>query len=423
MPERQTRWIDPDAVPGLLRPGMRVFVQGLTGEPLTLVKALKARPAASDGVTYTGVWVPGVNDTDYAGLASRARSEIYFATPQAQASLAAGKARLVPSYYSRIYADLAAGPAPDLALIQVAPPDDAGRCSLGLSPDFVPALLAHDGVTVVAEVNARMPRCKDGPTVALDRIDYAVSADHALPESPEAPLTPPLDAIAKRVAERIDDGACLQLGIGRLPAPIVATLTGKTDLGVHSGMISDGVLDLLESGVVSGPVTTGIALGSRDFYRRVAERDDIAFRPVGHTHDVRVIAGLKRFTAINSVIEVDLHGQVNAETVDGRPFSGAGGLPDFVRGAAMSDGGQAFYVLAATAARGTVSRIVPQIRDGVVTCPRGDTDWVVTEHGAARLRGLDTEARARALIEIAAPNFRDDLRDAWKAMRKGGRTS
>lgn len=416
-----TRWIDPGAVPGLLRPGVRVFVQGLTGEPLALARALNARPAASDGVTYTGVWVPGINTIDYAGLASRAKSEVYFATPQVQSSLAAGKARLIPSYYSRIYADLAAGPAPDLALIQVAPPDDAGQCSLGISPDFVPALLDHDGVTIVAEINDRMPRCADGPAVALDRIAYAVTADHALPELPKAPLKPPLDTIAKLVAERVGDGACLQLGIGKLPAAIVATLTGKTGLSVHSGMIADGVLDLMEKGVIGGPVTTGVAIGSRDFYRRIAERDDVAFRPVGHTHDVRVIAGRDAFTAINSVIEVDLYGQVNAETINGKPVSGAGGLPDFVRGAAMSRGGQAFYALAATAARGTVSRIVPRLKDGLVTCPRADTDWVVTEHGAARLRGLDTDARARALIEIAAPKFRDGLRDAWRAMRTRGR--
>lgn len=421
MPERQTQWINPDAVPGLLRPGMRVFVQGLTGEPLTLAAALKARPAASDGVTYTGVWVPGVNTIDYAGLASRSKSEIYFATPEVQSSLTAGKARLIPSYYSRIYAALAAGPAPDLALIQVAPPDDDGQCSLGLSPDFVPALLEHDELTIIAEVNDRMPRCVDSPAVPLDRIAYAVSADHALPELPEAPLKPPLDTIARLVAERIDDGACLQLGIGRLPAAIVATLTEKKNLTVHSGMIADGVLDLLEKGVITGPVTTGVALGSQDFYRRIAERKDVTFRSVGHTHDVRVIAGLDNFTAINSVIEVDLYGQVNAETVDGHPVSGPGGLPDFVRGAAMSTGGQAFYALASTAARETVSRIVPRIKDGLVTCPRADTDWVVTEHGAARLRGLDADARAQALIAIAAPKFRDQLRDAWRVMRKHGR--
>ncbi len=426
MSELSTQWIVPEDVPGLLRPGMRVYVQGVTGEPLTLVEALKARPAASDGVTYSGVFLPGVNTTDYAGLAAGARSTLHFGTSESQSSMDAGKARFVPTYYSRYFRDLESGPAPDLALVQVSEPNDAGRCSLGVAPDFLPALLSHDGLTLVAEVNAQMPWCPDSPTIALDRIDYAVRADHPLPEQSAAAVEEPLSTITRLAAEHIPDGACIQIGVGRLPSAIAGALGDKNDLGVHSGMIADSVLDLLDKGVVTGrrkprdtgKVVTGIALGTQSFYRRVADRPDVAFRPVSYTHDVRVAADMDRFTAINSVVEVDLYGQVNAESVAGRQISAAGGLPDFVRAAAMSPDGRAIYALAATAGRGTISRIVPRIGDGVVTCSRTDTDWIVTEYGAASLRGLDVEARAQAVIGLAAPKFRDGLRDAWKEIRR-----
>jgi len=230
------------------------------------------------------------------------------------------------------------------------------------------------------------------------------------------------------VARLIEDGDTIQIGIGKVPAAVLASLRDRRDLGLHGGLVSDEVAELHASGVLTGArkshergvVVCTAALGSEAVYRWAGRCPDLRFAPVSHTHDVRVIAQIDRFVAINSVLSVDLSGQANAETVGGRQVSGTGGLLDFVRGARLSKGGRSILALPSTAG-GRTSRIVPRLGEGdVVGCPRADADIVVTEHGVAHLRDRSIEERADVLVAIADPAFRDELADQWRRDRSAG---
>lgn len=414
-------------VPALLSPGLRVFVQATAGEPLALVEALKAAPEASRGVRYLACPLPGFNTVDYAGFHAEVELTSFFVYRDIEDSFRAGRVRYVPQSYSGIHAYIARQEI-DVAIVQVCPPDANGRCSLGLSVDFIPVVL-RNARTVVAEVNAAMPRAANGPDVAWDDLDYVVETDRPLPEFPTGPLTPDVEAIGDRVAAMVADGDTIQIGIGKLPAAILKRLKGKRDLGMHGGMVTDEVLDLWEAGVLTGRektidrglVVCGAAIGTRRVQDWAATCGSVRLMPVSYTHEVRVISRIDRFVSINSVLEVDLFGQANAEMVGGRQISGTGGLMDFVRGARMSQGGRSVIALLATAGKGRISRIVPRIgTDGVVSCPRADIDHVVTEHGVAALRDLSIDERAEALIAIADPAFRDELRQEWRRIREPG---
>ena len=418
-----TEWIAAEALPGLLKPGMTVYVVGSVNEPVALIEALAAAPAASAGVRYIAQLVPGVNHTDHSTFHPEARLTTFFATPELGQSLAAGRIDFVAMQYRAIY-DYLGEAAIDLALIQLAPPDANGNCSQGLSVDFLPALLGNAKI-VVAEINRAMPAPPGAPTVPLAEVDYAVEADRPLPTLAAAPPSEAMAAIGRQVAGLIGDGDCIETGIGAIPSAVLAALDQKNDLGMHSGMIADGVMALAEAGVLTGAaktidrgkIVTGLTLGSPALYAWAGQAPDLLYRSVGYVHDVAVIARIDNFVAINSALEVDLLGQVNADMLAGRQVSGTGGSVDFMRGAARAKGGRSIVALTATAARGTLSRIVPALAAGTAaTALRTDVDYVVTEFGAARLRHLPVEARAQALIEIAAPGFRDELRAGWRAL-------
>jgi len=427
MPEQ----ISASDVPGLLRPGMQVFVQGAVGEPTVLVEALRQAPDASRGVDYVSCLVPGVNRTDLAALHAEASLTSFFVQAELQDSFKAGKMRFLPLHYSGIcgyFQDLAP---PDLALIQLAPPDADGMCSLGLSVDFVP-LLFDKARCIVAEINADMPAPPGSPKVPYARLDHVVETAHPLVTLDAGPIPPAVDRIGDLIAGLIDDGDTFQIGIGTVPAAILARLADKRDLGMQGGMITDGVMALAEAGAVTGARKTyepgrmvcGMALGSAALYDWAGGRDDILYRPATVTHDVRVIAQIDNFVSINSVLDVDLTGQANAEMIAGRQISGTGGLVDFVRGARMARNGRSIVALTSTAGGGKLSRIVPRLDDkAVVSCPRADIDIVVTDHGIAQLRHKSLDERAEALIAIADPAFRNDLADAWARMRRSGRFS
>ncbi|MCG8696214.1 MAG: hypothetical protein MI806_33775 [Minwuiales bacterium] len=421
-----TKWVQPDVVPKLLRPGMTVFVAGAGNEPLSLIDALKAEPTASAGVRYVALMVPGINDTDYTALHAETRLTVFFATPTLRDGLDTGRIDFVPMQYRAIHDYLSDGIEIDLALIQVAPPDADGHCSQGLNVDFVPAVL-NNAKAVVAEVNKAMPATKGAPAVPLDRIDYAVEAEHPLPTFPVGKVTDEARAIGDHVAALVHDGDCIQTGIGAIPNAVLAALGTKNDLGFQSGMIADGVIDLAEAGVLTGKaktvdpgkIVTGITLGTQKLYDWAGARPDLLFRPVDYTHDVGVLRRIDNFVSINSALEIDLFGQVNADMLAGRQISGTGGSVDLMRGAALSRGGRSIVALNATAAGGKLSRIVPALApENAATALRTDIDYVVTEYGAVRLRHLPVEARAETLIGIAAPDFRDTLHEQWKLLRK-----
>lgn len=418
-----------EGLPELLRPGMTVFVQGASGEPTTLLNALAAAPEASDRVHYAACFIPGVNRIDPASFHAKARLTSFFVFGDIARSHAAGRVRFLPLHYTGIWAYLA-GLEFDLALLQVTPPDRAGRCGLGVSVHFVPAVLDRAKV-IVAEINQAMPRPARSYEIPYDRLDYVVETARPLVTLTTGGLASEIGRIGDNVASLIEDGDVIQIGIGKVPAAVLASLRDRRDLGLHGGLVSDEVAELHAAGVLTGArkshdpgtMVCTAALGRSRVYDWAGRCPDLRFAPVSYTHDVRVIAKIENFVAVNSVLSVDLSGQANAEMLDGRQVSGTGGLLDFVRGARLSKGGRSILALPSTAG-GKSSRIVPRLGESdILSCPRADADIVVTEHGIAHLRDKSLDERAEALIAVADPAFRDLLANQWTEIRRQDRSS
>lgn len=398
---------------------MTVYVPGLAGESPVLVAALRAAPEACSGVRFIGVWLPGINRVDYAGLHAETRATAFFITRDMAASFAEGRVDFMPLCHFDTFHFLRDETSVDLAVLHTSLPDAAGRLSLGVANDFTPAIIGK-ARTKVALVNPRMPRTRGASTVPLADIDYLVDADAPLLADDDTP-DPTFDTIGRHVASLIADGDTLEVGIGRVQR-IFGTLVGKRDLRIHTGAITTPLLRLVEaSGIaeVGNAITAGVALGSDALYRFVRDDPRVRFAPVGLTHDIATLRAIRRFVAINSVIEVDLLGQANAETIGGRRVGAVGGLIDVMRGARASPGGRAIVALPATAKCGTVSKIVASFPAGTpLGIARSDMDVVVTEHGVAELRNKSIDQRAAALVAVAAPQFRDELARAWAQARR-----
>ena len=292
----------------------------------------------------------------------------------------------------------------------------------------MPAVLERARL-VVAEVNAAMPRPARSYGIPYQRLDYVVATERPLLALAGGEPTDDIRRIGAQVAGLVADGDTIQVGIGKVPAAVLTALRDHRDLGLHSGMVADQVADLHAAGVMTGArkshdrglMVGTAAIGTAKVYDWARTCPELEFAPVSYTHDVRVMAQIDNFVAINSVLSVDLSGQANAEMLGGRQVSGTGGLLDFVRGARLSRGGRSILALPATAAGGKTSRIVPRLGDrDIVSCPRADADIVVTEHGSAHLRDKSIDERAAALIAIADPAFRDQLASDWQTLRKEG---
>ncbi|MEE8494843.1 MAG: acetyl-CoA hydrolase/transferase C-terminal domain-containing protein [Xanthomonadales bacterium] len=420
-----TQWIEAGQVSGLLQAGMTVFVAGATAEPREILGALAARSEQCAGVRFVSVSVPGINGVDFSAFHPQTKSTAFLATAQNRKSIAAGRVDFVPLHYSAIFDFLERDMKIDAVLVQLPPPAKDGTAHLGISADFTPAVLAKAGI-VIGEINARQPAPADAPELPLSRLDYALACDRPVPAFAHAAISDVARSIGHHVAELIDDGDCIQIGIGAIPAATLAGLSAKNDLGIHSGMISDGVMALVQAGNITGrsktldtdKVVSGVTLGSQCLIQWAGEAPELAVRPVGYTHDSGVIRRIDNFVSINSALEVDLFGQVNSDMLGGRQVSGTGGAVDMMRGAALSRGGRSIIALSATASGGKISRIVAALTPHTATTAlRTDIDYVVTEFGARRIRHLPVQARAEALIEIAHPNFHDQLRDEWNDMK------
>jgi len=408
---------DAARVLGEFRPGLSVYLQGATGEPLVLRDVLSAAPEALGGVSLTSCLLPGMNEFDYAALDAAARLTTFLLPAGLRRSFEAGRVTVRPLPYSQIAAAFAADPPFDLAIFQVTPTDGAGLCSFGPVSDF-PGLIWPRARRRLAFVNPGLPRAVRGPTIPFDALDVAVEADGPVILGEDGEAGAELTAIAARIAALIPDGAAIQTGIGGAPAATVGRLTDRRRLKVRSGMVTQGYRVLDEAGALDPDAdhVTGLALGSADFTRWAAGR--FTFSDATVTHGAAVLAATPRLHALNSALEVDLFGQANLEWRGGRLASGLGGAPDFAAAARRSPGGRAVLALPSTARGGTLSRIVARLEAPTVSIPRDDTDLVITEHGVADLRGTSLDERAEALIAVAAPEHRAGLAAAWEAMRR-----
>ena len=414
-----TKIITPKQASQLLKPGSITFIQGGIGEPKVLLDALLAVPSAGDSVNFFSVMLPGINHYTPTKFHENATFNTFFVFDGLIESFQSGRTRFLPLHYSEIIPFIDQLPTIDTVLIQTSIPDDNGMCNLGPTVDFVPALLKRAKI-VIAEINKKMPIAVGGTAISYSSIDYAVKANHMLPDAGTYTTSIDVDSIATHVSQLIDDGDTLQFGIGNIPNAVLGKLENHRHLGIHSGMITGAVEILIKNRVFTseqktidtGAHITGFALGSNEFYQWAANCAKMQFRPVSYTHDIRVLAALENFVSINSAVQVDLLGQVNVEMLNGKQISGTGGALDFVRGARLSKNGRSIIALPATAAKGTRSRIILRLdKKAVISVPRTDVDYVVTEYGAVRLAHKSTEERAIALISIAAPQFRAELFD------------
>lgn len=404
-----------------LRPGMTVYVPGVSGESLAFYRALQEAPEACRGVRFVGALFPGINQSDYLGLHPEARQRNYFMLPGLRKGLADGRAEILPLDYPGIFRDLQQNVEVDVAIAQVTAPDAQGFCSLGLSQDFIPAVWGKAKIKVL-HINPALPRTQGSfrirfrdADVCCEETSDLVHYSKAVPESLQ-------HDIAGHVVNLVNDGDTLELGIGKLPSAIVEGLTSHRDLKVYSGMVLPSVTNLIDSGSIKGwgAVRAGVALGDSEFYKRLEEDPTFYFQPVSESHNLQRIAEIPGFCAINSAVEVDLFGQVNSDSVKGRQLAGVGGLPSFVGGARLSQGGRSIIVLPSMTDNQKYSRIVPALSSKCCTAlPRHDADYVITEYGVASLRGLSIHKRAEALISIAAPSRRDELFEEWQAIIRG----
>lgn len=411
---------------------MRIFIQGGPGEPLSLLSTIAHDLPRDQPIECVIVSIPGINTISTRHVAPGARLRTFFIhagmlPDQRRTASPIEVQELGIDFTPLSYFDInkyLAGQDFALCLIQTSRPDSDGYCSLGVSIDFAPTVLPRSA-KIFAELNSAMPAARHAPKVHVSRFDRTVESNRPLPSPADGQTIAEHVSIAKHIAGLINDGDCLQIGIGKLPSAVLSQLSGHRDLGLHSGMIIEGVRPLIERGVLNGARKTkdahrhiaGIAFGSADFYAWAAQRDDVHFKDVGYTHDPRIMSQIDNLVSVNSALEIDLFGQINAESVDGRQVSGPGGLPDFMRGARLARGGRSIVALNATALAGSVSRIRPNFGPGaIVTASRTDTDYVVTEFGVAHLTGKSLHERAEALVSLAHPKFREELFTSWLKM-------
>ena len=394
-----------------MSPRPRIFVSASAAEPFAAAPLSRRLEPLRSGA-FEGGFLPGVNVFDWSSLGEDARMAGPFMSPAWREIAAAGRFERLPLTYHG-FARRVARAAYAAGLFMVTPPDADGLCSFGPTVDFAPTAFARCAVKI-GVLNPTLPRLPGAPSVSIEAFDEILKRDTPLVEYAVRAPGAVEARIIQHIAALIPNGAAIQGGIGRLGDALWPGLAGKEGLVLHSGMICDPVADLIRDGTFS-KVTTGSLLGSRAFYAEAAGLP-LTMAPALETHDVARLAAIPNFVAVNSAIEVDLLGQVNAEWIDGEAISGPGGLPDFIRGAQLSPGGLPIIALGASAKGGTVSRIVPRLT-APPTLPAHDAGIVVTEHGAVDLRPLDVEGRAMALIEIAAPDHRAALLRAW---RRGG---
>ncbi len=410
---------------GWIRSGMNVFVHGAAATPTPLLQALVERKDL-EGLRLYHLHTAGETPFAEPGCEGRFLSISLFTGPALRKPIEEGRADFMPVFLSDIPGLFLSGRIPlDAAILQVSPPDAHGLCTLGTSVDTAKAA-ADSARVIIAEINERMPRTHGNTVVPFERIAAFMHTDRPLIEQHPEPETEVEARIGEFIAGLVEDGSTLQMGIGAIPDAALHRLREKRDLGIHTEMFSDRVVELFEAGAVTNRfknvhpnrIVTSFVSGTRKLFDFVHDNPLVEFHPCSRTNDTSLIRRNDKVVAINSCLQVDLSGQVCADSIGHRIYSGIGGQMDFIHGAALSRGGKPILALRSTASGGKISRIVPELNPGAgVVTTRGHVHWVVTEFGAVNLHGMTLRERGAALISIAHPDFRPELERSFRAIR------
>lgn len=403
-----------------VKKGDNIFIHTAAAAPQQLVKALTNRHSELSDITIYHLHTEGVAPYVNPEYRDVFKTRAFFVGKNIRHALETGEADYIPVFLSEIPHLFNRGIIElNLALVNVSPPDKHGYCSLGVSVDATRAAVINAD-TVIAQVNPNMPRTHGDGIIHSSKIDFAIDVDDPLPETSPPELTESELSIGRHCASLIEDGSTMQMGIGSIPDAVLASLTNHKNLGVHTEMFSDGLIDLLEKGIVNNSkkrihpnrTVASFLFGSRRLYDFVDDNPNVAMLDCAYVNDTAVIRRNPNVVAINSAIEVDLTGQVCADSIGTRQYSGVGGQMDFIRGASLSPGGKPIIALPSATSRGD-SRIVPFLKQGAgVVTTRAHVHYVVTEYGVADLYGKALRDRAKALIEISHPDFREELERA-----------
>ena len=401
----------------LIKSGDRVIMGHACGEPSYLIDAMMANYEAYRDVEIVHMVAMGKGEYTKYEMREHFRHNANFVGASTRDAINGGWGDFTPAFFYEFPRTFSTTLKPDVAMVQITPPDENGKCSLGVSVDYTKEAIKQ-ATPVIAQINAQMPFTYGDSTVDVTDIDCFV-----LHDNPVITLAPPhIGDVERKIGEYcaslVNDGDTLQLGIGAIPDAVLLFLKDKKDLGIHSEMFSDGVVELVEAGVVTnkkknlhnGKAVAAFLMGTQRLYDYVHKNPDVAMMPVDYVNHPMVVAQNDNLVSINSCVQVDLMGQVASETVGPKQISGIGGQLDFVRGATMSKGGRSIIAMPSTAGKGKVSKIVPLLDTGAtVTTGRCDVDYIITEYGIAHLKGRTLRDRARLLINIAHPDFRPSL--------------
>jgi len=415
-----------------IKSGDNIVIQPGCAVPLELVRAMVRRKDDLENVTIYHILIVGELPYINPGMEKHFKHKAFFTGANARKAVQEGRAEFIPIFLSEVPLLFKRNIIPvDIALLNVSPPDEHGFCSYGVDVGTIKTA-AEKAKIVIAQINSEMPRSLGDSFIHINKIHHIVEHTEAISELPQVDpntseeMLKVYDAIGKNTAELIEDGSTLQMGIGAIPDSVMKYLRDRRNLGVHTEMFSDGIVSLVEEGIINGEAKTihpgkiivGFVLGTKRVFKFIDNNPVIEFHPQEYVNDPFIIAQNKKMVAINSAIEIDITGQVCADSIGTKIFSGIGGQVDFIRGSAHSEGGKPIIALPSITKDGDVSRIVPQLNPGAgVVTSRGDVHYVITEYGVAQLFGKTLKERARELIRIAHPKFRDELTKYAKETR------
>jgi len=415
-----------------IKSGDNIVIQPGCAVPLELVRAMVRRKDELENVTIYHILIVGELPYVNPGMEKHFKHKAFFTGANVRKAVHEGRAEFIPIFLSEVPLLFKRNIIPvDVALLNVSPPDEHGFCSFGVDVGTIKTA-ADKAKIIIAQINSEMPRSLGDSFIHINKIHHIVEHTEAISELPQVdPNTSEemlkiYDTIGKNTAELIEDGSTLQMGIGAIPDSVMKYLRDRRNLGIHTEMFSDGIVSLVEEGIINGEEKTihpgkiivGFVLGTKRVFKFIDNNPVIEFHPQEYVNDPFIIAQNKKMVAINSAIEIDITGQVCSDSIGTRIFSGIGGQVDFIRGAAHSEGGKPIIALPSITKDGEVSRIVPQLNPGAgVVTSRGDVHYVVTEYGVAQLFGKTLKERARELIKLAHPKFRDELTKYAKETR------